>query len=180
MSVAKESLKASEQAASPNPLRLLFGCLFLGLLFCIPISVYTNHVRATAATLTAALDSQSLPPEPAGTPNPAIPLPPGGAVAASSPTQSSHPNIEVKQKRTRTLAAKPVQKHKNNDYFASAKAQSSRRNLHRSPAVTTARGRRFSLSRTWAENRHFEASLIAIWHQDLRRRQITRPKATGP
>jgi len=147
-------------------LQLLLGCLLLALSLCIPIVIYTDHVKRAAAMIAPILNSQA---SAAETFVPAkiaetgaferdilrAQLPDAGVFLARSQNQSARvaPN------------SKSAPDHGSGDEFATQKLDRSKRILRKLTPAAQRRSAIPTLSRTWSRNnspRRVKAALIAI------------------
>jgi hypothetical protein len=177
MPIATPTAESSREIALPDYLQLLLGCFLLALLFCIPIIVYTNHVKRAAATLAASPYSQAAAAEIIAPLN--IRGPEALAEAApKSPLQTAGVLLNARQNQSAGMAPNrtPAPDQRGGDVLASQETGMVKRIIHKFIPTPAARGRSVSLTLFRARSRtnfrsHTKAALIAIWHQTFKQHQ---------
>jgi hypothetical protein len=166
----------SRENIPPNYVQLLFGSLVLVGLLCMPIVVYTNHVKEEASSLTPMASA-------AGTIGPRQI---GGLGAAdgepsSAQRQSGSISSDGAPRRSAIVASGLPSTSNRTDGNELAKSASGKRPLRKLASPAWGRNASPTLVRTWSRTtprRHAKAALIAIWHQTFRRNPTSKLKSS--
>jgi hypothetical protein len=160
----------------PDYLQLLLGCLFLALFLCIPIVVYTNHLKNAAETIAPVYSAGASAAEPIASRN----------IRGPETVQESGSIAQATQKQSAVVTSSrtSLPKRKGGDQLSMLiKMRMSLRNVRTPAPAPAARSRSTapSVSKAWSRansSRHGKAELIAIWHQSLKRSQNAKIKSS--
>jgi hypothetical protein len=165
-------------------LQPLGGCLLLALPMCISIVLYTNHVKETAATHVQLSDSRASATE-TNLPNEMRGPAAGDDAAPIVALQKSDVFLSSRQNKQTSVAAIRQEAPDYRGTFDPAKRAMgiNERNSQKliRPPVPASNSARLTISRGWYRANypsHVKATLIAIWHQSLKRRSNAKEKST--
>jgi hypothetical protein len=160
----------------PNYWQLLLGSLVLVGLFCLPVVVYTNHLKEEASSLTS-IDSAV---------GAIAPRQPGGLEAPDgepffAQRQSASTPSDGAQRRSAIVVSNLASTSNRTGGNELTKSASVKRSLRKLASPAWGRNANPTLLRTWSRTtsrRHAKAALIAIWHQTFRRNPTSKLKSS--
>jgi hypothetical protein len=160
----------------PNYVQLLLGSLVLVGLLCIPLVVYTNHVKEEASSPSPMASA-------VGT---VAPRQIGGQEATDgnpsfAQRQSGSIPADGAQRRSAIAASSLTSTSNRTGGNELAKSASGKRPWRKLASPAWGRSASPTLVRTWSRTisrRHAKASLIAIWHQSFRRNPTSKLKSS--
>ena len=169
----------------PDYVRLLLGLLLVTLFLCVPIVVYTNHVKRAAAMANPVRSAQASAPETIAPLN--IPaaekLAEAATISPSHPEGSSSRNTTQIHSGTMSSMRTSTPNYISGDELATPTRHTSIRIVRKSGPTPPARGGSAgpTLPRAWSRansSRNGKAVSVAIWHQTFKRSQNSKIKSS--